>query len=1171
MFKFLITGILVLKKEQLDSYQNIQGKLAAFSAKYYTKILIGGILVFLTLGLLFFFSILGVEYFLWLNSTGRLILLMVFVGVELYLLYKYILSPLFYLFKIKRGITNKQASLLIGKHFPEVDDKLYNLLELVEDKEQSELLLASIEQRAEKMKPIPFVKAVDFKENLKFAKYFMIPLLFFGVVWIGGDMKEFFGSTKRIVNYDLAYEKPAPFGFKLLSNDLDVLNDKAYTIEVSVDGDVRPDIVYIDIEGKKLQLQEQYGTYQYTLSPPLKSTDFFFFANNVQSKNYHLNALKTPSIENFEIVLEYPTYTGRKGEILKSTGNAVFPEGTKVTWKIEGKNAERVNLITSDTSLIFIKEASAFELSKRVYSDLSYELSTSNKNVTDYERLAYNFDVVKDAYPSIKVRQVLDSLNPNTSYYVGEAADDYRVQDIKLVCYPENDAKNAQILSIEKPISNLNQFYYTFPSGLELTPDTNYSFYFEATDNDRIHNGKSSKSQVFTTSLLDKDELKNKELESQQGLINNMDRSLQKFKEQEETLQEINRGQKEKKQLNFNDQNQIKDFLKKQQQQENMMQKFSKQLKENLEKNKEDDKRNEMLKERLERQEIEAKKNEKLLEALSKIADKIDKEELTKRLEELGKKQQNSQRNLEQLLELTKRYYVTEKAAQLALDLEKLANEQEDLSNEKIGEDYEKDAQEELNKDFKELSEELEELRKDNEDLKKPINLKIDMEKESAVKEDQKDALKEINRNQEEQSPGSKEKEESANNAMKKQKAAAQKMKEMSEQLQKSAAGGGGGSSITEDAEMLRQILDNLVTFSFKQENLFDSLEKADLDTPQFSGSIKKQQELRELFEHVDDSLFSLSLRRAELSEFVNEQITEVYYNTDKALESIAENQIYQGVSYQKYVLNASNELSDFLANILDNMQASMQAGQGEGDGQGFQLPDIIKSQGDLKEKMEGKGKEGEGKQPGEGEKGSKGKKPGQGKEGEKGEAGQGTKGQGENGRGKEGQDKKGGEGGQGQGLQNGKGGQGGKNGLGEEELKEIYEIYKEQQLIRQKLEEQLQDMINSSDRKLGEKLVRQMEDFENELLENGITQNGMNKMNTIQYELLKLENAAMKQGKKQERESNSNRNQHNNPIITKPSQLENYRNEIEILNRQTLPLRQNFKEKVKNYFNTND
>lgn len=1164
----------------MNSYQNIQHKLAEFSRKYYAKILVGGSLVFLILGLLFFFIILAVEYFLWLDSTGRLILLILFVGVELFLLYKYILTPLFYLFKIREGISNKQASLLIGKHFPDVNDKLYNLLELTEDKAQSELILASIEQRSEKMKPFPFTKAVDFRENLKFVKYFTIPLLLFGLVWIGGDVNEFFGSTKRIVNYDMAYEKPALFGFKLLSTDLEVLKDKSYSIEVIIEGDLRPDHVFIDIDGKRLQLQEQKGTYKYTLSPPLQSTAFFFLANDVKSQTYHLNALETPSIENFKLVLDYPSYTGRKKEVLKSTGNAVFPEGTSVTWKIDGRNAERVNLITSDTSIVFQKEANSFELSKRVYSDLSYELSTSNKNVVDYERLAYNFDVIKDAYPSIKVKQVLDSLNPNVSFYIGEAADDYRVQNINLVCYPEDDVKNAQIIPLDTPNSNFNQFYYTFPSGLELKPSTNYSFYFEAMDNDGIHNGKSTKSQVFTTSLLDSDQLKNKELESQQSLIRNMDKSLQQFKEQKETLKEINRGQKEKKQLNFNDQTQIKDFLKKQQQQENMMQKFSKQLKENLEKSEEDDKLNELLKERLERQEIEAKKNEKLLEELNKIADKIDKEELTKRLEELGKKQQNSQRNLEQLLELTKRYYVTEKAAQLAKDLEKLAEEQEKLSEQNIGEDYEKEEQEGLNKDFEELSKELEELRKDNIDLKKPVDLNMDEAKETSVKEDQKDALEEINKSQEAQSPESKEREDSAKNAAKKQKSAAQKMKEMSEQLQQSAAGGGGGSSITEDAEMLRQILDNLITFSFKQENLFDSLENADMNIPQFPGSIKKQQELRELFEHIDDSLFALSLRRAELSEFVNEQITEVFYNTDRALESIADNQIYQGVSYQKYVLNAANELSDFLANILDNMQESMQAGQGEGEGQGFQLPDIIKSQGELKEKMEGQGKSGQGKpKPGEGEgKQGEGTQKGEGKQGEggeKGESGKGEKGDdGKNGNSKVGQGQEGEGKNDGQGQQNGQGGEGGQgsqNGPSEEELKEIYEIYKEQQLIRQKLEEQLQDMINAGDRKLGEKLVRQMEDFENELLENGITQKGLNKMNTIQYELLKLENAAMKQGKKPERESNTNERRFNNPITTKPSQLENYRNEIEILNRQALPLRQNFKDKVKEYFKDND
>ena len=72
----------------------------------------------------------------------------------------------------------------------------------------------------------------------------------------------------------------------------------------------------------------------------------------------------------------------------------------------------------------------------------------------------------------------------------------------------------------------------------------------------------------------------------------------------------------------------------------------------------------------------------------------------------------------------------------------------------------------------------------------------------------------------------------------------------------------------------------------------------------QYGETVRNQQRLRGLFEHVDDSLFSLSLRQAELSEFVNEQITEVYYNIDKSLESMADGQMYQGVSYQKICPN---------------------------------------------------------------------------------------------------------------------------------------------------------------------------------------------------------------------------------------------------------------------------
>ncbi len=1164
----------------MQDYKHILDKLNQFIQKHYSQVLLKGILLFFAFGLLFFLLILGVEYFLWMNTTGRMILFGIFIAVELFLLFKYILTPIFYLFKLKQGIGQKDAAHMIGKHFPEVGDKLTNLLDLANDQQQSELLLASINQKSKQLDPIPFSNAIDFRDSLKYLKYAIIPIVIIGLVLLSGNWNSFFGTYKRVINYEIAYEKPAPFQFELLSNNLKTLQDETFVIQVATKGNVKPENVYIEIDGKQILLQQNTGFYEYIFVPPITTTDFRFTANEVNSREYTLTALETPSILDFTMNLTYPAYLNKPNESVKSTGNAVIPEGTNIQWLIDGENTDKINLTSKDTVIPLAKEKNRFEFQKRIYNDFNYELTTTNKNVKDYERLTYNFKVIKDGYPTIKVNQVLDSLNPNVSYYTGNATDDYGLRKIDIVYFVVGKEEKKKTINLLKPTSNYEQFYYTFPSGLELGKGKNYGFYFEVTDNDAIHNGKTTKSQIYQQVLLDENQLKNKDLESQQSLIKDLDKSLQKSKEQKESLEEINQNQKEKNSLNFNDKNQIKDYLKKQEQQEQLMQKFSKELKENLNKENKDDKLNQLLQERLERQEEQAKKNQQLLEELSKVADKIKKEDLTKKLEELGKKQQNSQRSLEQLLELTKRYYVTEKASQIARDLEELAKKQEELS-EQNNENNTAKKQKELNEQFDKISAEMDALKKDNEKLKKPIDINIEKSKKESVQEDQKEALEKLDKNttNDQNKPTS-------SDANKKQKSAADKMKEMSEQLSESSSGGGGGSSVTEDAEMLRQILDNLIIFSFKQETLYDRLTaREDQDATQYSETVRDQNELKGLFEHVDDSLFALSLRQAELSEFVNEQITEVYYNIDKSLETMADGQMFQGISHQKYVLTAANSLADFLAEVMDNMNSSMQMGKGSGQSEGgFQLPDIIKGQQQLGEKMgqqgksgsegkegkSGEGKKGENGENGEGGKqGERGKQGANGKEGESGSDGEnGKNGEGKNG--KNGEKGEAGENGQGNNGSNGTNGQG-QGSMSETELKEIYEIYQNQQKLRQELEKQLENMINSGDQKLGQKLIKQMEDFENDLLENGITQRTINKANTIQYELLKLENAALKQGEKSERESNRNTKDFTNPITTKPSLLDNYRNEVEILNRQSLPLRQNFQSKVKEYFKAND
>jgi hypothetical protein len=293
------------------------------------------------------------------------------------------------------------------------------------------------------------------------------------------------------------------------------------------------------------------------------------------------------------------------------------------------------------------------------------------------------------------------------------------------------------------------------------------------------------------------------------------------------------------------------------------------------------------------------------------------------------------------------------------------------------------------------------------------------------------------------------------------------------------------------------------------------------------------------------------------ISETINKEITEVYFQIDKAQERLAENQVYQGVANQQYALTAANNLAYFLSQVLDNMQNQMSMGKGKGKPKpGMQLPDIIKSQQELNEMMkqqmqqDGKEKSGEDKA---------GEKEGEKNEGKKG-------------------DPKEGEGDQ---PLSGKGEKPGASGTGEgkDEMssEQLYEIYKRQSQLREKLEQMLQQIDEQLKDKKGEgqaqgkSLLRQMEQIEQDLLEKGLTQRTMQRMMLLEHQLLKLEKAALEQGEDNKRESESNRGRFNNTTDNQIPKIKQYFNSTEILNRQALPLRQIYQNKVRTYFKKTD
>src|SRR5690606_39200761 len=130
-----------------------------------------------------------------------------------------------------------------------------------------------------------------------------------------------------------------------------------------------------------------------------------------------------------------------------------------------------------------------------------------------------------------------------------------------------------------------------------------------------------------------------------------------------------------------------------------------------------------------------------------------------------------------------------------------------------------------------------------------------------------------------------------------------------------------------EDVKMLRQIVDNLVVFSFEQEDLMETFKTIEYGNPIFGKKLNIQNDLKTNFEHIDDSIFSLSLRQPLLGTQINTSLTEIQYNIDKSLERLAQNETRQGIGNQQYTITGSNDLAVLLSDILSNMQMQMAMG----------------------------------------------------------------------------------------------------------------------------------------------------------------------------------------------------------------------------------------------------
>ena len=1137
----------------MQRQDSIRQNLDRFIRKYYKNRMIKGIIYALALLLSLFLVMALLEHFGYFGTTVRAILFWCYLLASVCLLVYYVFVPLAKMFRLGKVISYEEAAKIIGRHFPEVQDKLLNLLQLQEkgDVSSDDLLAAAIAQKTAQLKPVPFQNAVDIKSNRKYLKYLAIPVVVILLLLLVSP-SVITGSSHRIAHYNTQFEKPAPFSFVVENPSLEVAQQEDFELHVLVDGNAVPAEAFINIEGNVYRMRQVDKThYSYQFKTVQRSCDFHLEAAGVTSTQYRLTVFPKPAVVDFRVLLSYPAYTLKLQETLLNEGDLVVPQGTSVRWLFQTKDVDTLYFfVNEDVKRLVPDDNGRVSLTIRALQTFTYGFAAANHYAPVSDTLGYAVTAIEDLSPMIAVVEMHDSLVDDRLFFHGRIKDDYGFTklEFKLVKTNVQDTSKKEVLAhgigiTKETVQEFN--YSTDLSDIELGPGDKLVYYFEVWDNDGIHGPKSATSQQFELQVPTEKELDNILDRNSNEAQERAQQSMSELKKMQQDINELMRKLVDKKEFDWQDKKDLQELAKKQQQVKEMLQQMQQQLNENkkLEQKYRDQSEQLMEKQReLERlmNEVMNEEMKQMMEQIDKMMQELDKKKVQEQLEQLKLDNQDLEKQLDQNIELMKRLEMEKKVEEAVRKTEELAEKQRELSDKteaaKSKDDKDKllKEQQKLSEQYDQLKQELNQIQKDYKKIDNDLNFKLDKELMDKIDQNQQGAEKSLEKGK-------------SKDASKQQKEASEQLDKLSEQLAEAQVDL-EQQDLAEDAEEIRRLLKNLVQLSFNQESLIGKVRNTFIQDPQYQSIIVGQNKIKDDFRGVEDSLRAIAKRQLNVARVINKYLGEVNSNVARSMSELLNmNQTFYGTyknsqasTSMQYAMTAFNNLALVMAESLDQMQNQMRQNQQKKQNSNC--------------KNQGMKKSGNCSNPGKGKPSAKSMKQMQQELNKQMES---LKKQLD----KQGKDSK----------PNGRKKIGDKNSMQMSE--EFARMAAQQEMIRRMMQEYGQEMKqgDAGNAKLAreiDQMMKQMEQTENDLVNKVITQQTINRQQQIMTRMLEHEKAEMQREKEERRESREGKEMGHQPSASDLEQFKRMQEKNMELFRTVPPtLSPYYKAKVNDYF----
>lgn len=895
-----------------EKFELFLSRLDKFIDKHYKVLSIKGIFTFLQFFFISFLLISIIGSVFSLSSKVRFFILLLFLFSNSFVFVNFIVWPILKMFNIFSRISYETASRIIQENNEQLKDNLINILQLSK-LDSTDLVCASIEQK------IDSIKDFDFSETLKFN--LKNHIFSFSIVFIIGTFlfmaipNLYRVGAKNIFHYSQSNINLKTLDIYIDKSSLIVEEGEDLQIDAVVAGNYRLDELFISLRENRFLMQRQNDTlFTYLFKNVNNDFSFSIVTDEFNSETFNVKVLRIPVINNNKTEIYYPKYLNKSDTIVNNSNILIVPQGTILKHLFWGSHFDSLKILSlSDSSLLSFPNSDTVVYKKRILKNENFKVILSNKDlVKDF--VEFKIVCVPDLYPELSVSRLEELTNQNSISFNGLIKDDYGFTKLNLLI--NQNSRTDTLLVPIYPNFTTQQIFYNYQNEVNSDISDKYiSFCFELFDNDAVNGPKKVKSKIieYVVKSISK---QTEEKEKQYGdLFRQLELSKQLSAEIEFDIMElrrksINSNLSEWEKNNIlqqitNKTNQLEEFLN------NILQ-TQNQIENNAVDNQRIIEKQNLVSEMLESLVDEELK--KILQEISELANEQMKH-VNNLSEDLKRDFGNFEKSIDKDLELLKKIKIEENMQQISDNLNLLSEKQHELSSSFDNDSLSSNLESQIDF-FNDIHKQFNDMVEQNKSLEKPMDI-----------EDFNSSFDDIQSNFEKESQqlNNPDKEDFNNTA----RDNSEKLKDLASKMN-NMLNSNSAESDAEDADDLRQVLDNLFEVSYNQEYIITNFERVNINNPAYQDRILAQSQLLDNYKIVKDSLYALSRRSVFLGSHISNTAFLIEDDMIKSCRELQDQESYKANRSQHDALKQTNDLILLLSESLKNVESNSSSSSGK-------------------------------------------------------------------------------------------------------------------------------------------------------------------------------------------------------------------------------------------------